>query len=477
MQLGFAANYTSSGTTLTGYSAAVLMYAGVGSDAMVHIYGLDLSNVAVVPTPKQISTLSVTDPTLICNYTQAQTDNANPATLFLVLEVAGSGGCGSSTVPDTFEVVRYTDAATAAPAIVNITSINITPLYTAGVLSGIVVLDQSTSKLNFYSSSAFTAPTALVTGALEANLMYDYSDNLRSLAGTTYAFFDVTVGSTDYLYRVTAAGVATNLFTGAGSLNQDAVADNTNLYFLDFVAGSSTLTFYQEPLAGGTPTSLYVATLPGASATNLIGSNGARLIFDQVVVGSNSALSSTLYSIPTGVSSTAATTIGAPLNGGVVAFVAGSSPSDPATNKLFVSVSLNDNTTTPATVSRSTLVYDFSGALLQPQLANSVFQNGSSVFANGVVQFKGITDTTSTYGGSSPYSVNIADLTSTVFKTSAGSPYVVPSLASAFLLPLSTSVGEVGLFGAAGASAGAAYDLSQFLVVPITVANSNVVAL
>jgi hypothetical protein len=475
--MGFGANYTTNGTTLTGYSAAVLMYAGIGSDSMVHIYGLDLSNVAVVPTPTQITTLSVTDPALICNYTQAQTDNSNPTTLFLVLEIAGSGGCGSSTVPDTFEVVRYTDPATAAPAVVNITTTNITPLYTAGVLSGIVVLDQGTSKLNFYSSSAFTAPTALVTGALEANLLYDYSDSLRSVAGSTYAFFDVTVGTTDYLYRVTAAGVATNLFTGAGSLNQDTVADNTNLYFLDFVTGSSTLTFYQEPLAGGAPTALYVATLPGASATNLIGSNGTRLIFDQVVSGSNSALTSTLYSIPTGAASTAATTIGAPLSGGVVAFVAGSTPADPATNKLFVSVNVNDNTTTPATVARSTLVYDFNGTLLQPQLANSVFQNGSSLFANGVVQFKGITDTSSTYGGSSPYSVNIADLTSAVFKTSAGSPYVVPSLDSAYLVPLSTSVGEVGLFGASATSAGAAYDLSQLLVVPVTLANSNVHAL
>jgi hypothetical protein len=477
VQLGFGVNLTASGTTLTGYSAAVLMYAGVGADSMVHIYGLDLSNVAVVPTPQQISTLSVTDPTLICNYTQAQTDNSNPTTLFLVLEVAGSAGCGSSTAPDTFEVVRYTDAATAAPAIVNINTTNITPLYTAGVLSGIVVLDQSTSKLNFYSSTAFTAPSTLVTGALEANLMYDYADSSRSVAGTSYAFFDVTVGSTDYLYRVTAAGVATNLFTGAGSLNQDTVADNTNLYFLDFVSSSSTLTVYQEPLVGGAPMSLYVATLPGASATNLIGSNGSRLIFDQVVTGSSSALTSTLYSLPVGASSTAATTIGAPLSGGVVAFVAGSNPSDPATNKLFVNVNVNDNSTTPATVARSTLVYDFSGTLLQPQLANSVFQNGSSLFANGVVQFKGITDTSATYGGSSPYSVNVADLTSTVFKTSAGSPYVVPSLTSAYLVPLSTSVGEIGIFGASATSSGAAYDLSQFLVVPVTLANTNVHAL
>lgn len=457
-----------------------MIYAAVGSDGKVHIYGLNLSNIAAVPVPTQLTTLSLNDTaTGICSQSQAQTDLADPTTVFLLLETSGvNGSCGSQTVADLFYVIRYTDSATAAPMGVNINSTDISPLYTSGKLSGLVLFDAPTSRLLYWPNSSFTpgSQTVLVTGATAASEMYDSSNNLSQGLGTTFAFFDVTVGSVEHLYRVTAAGAATSVYTAAGTLGGNSAADNTNLYFTDFISGTS-LAFYQEALSGsGTTTQLLSTAPPASSTTNIIGSNGSKLVYNQDVV-SNSGSTSTLYSVPVGQTSATASTIGSSA-GFATAFMAGSNQNDPSTDKLFVNVSSTDSTVFPAVTSQSTLVYSVSGTVLQPALAGSAFQFANAVLLNTVVQFKGITATDGSYSGASPYRVNVSDLSSAAFAntTSGGSPYVVPTSQSAFFFALSNSTGEVNLFLGTG-SAAAAYDLSQLIVVPITIANTNVFAL
>jgi hypothetical protein len=119
------------------------------------------------------------------------------------------------------------------------------------------------------------------------------------------------------------------------------------------------------------------------------------------------------------------------------------------------------------------------GTLLQASLANSVFAERTSAFSGSVFQFKGITDTGGGYGGAGAYSVTISGLTATPFTTTGGGAYKIPASNIAALSSVSNTIGE-GLIASLDSSAvinvtGLAFDLGQFLIVPVNVANSTVV--
>jgi hypothetical protein len=170
-----------------------------------------------------------------------------------------------------------------------------------------MVLDNSTTQaLDFYADQTFTSPTTLVSGVNTSIAIASADVKDGSEFGSNIYFVSVITGSGTSEYRVTASGVATQFHTGTvGS----GVVDDNNLYFID-LSSSTTATFYQEPLGGGTPSAIYSgAYSTGASGYQLIGSNNTLLIFQYYTSG---GASNSVMTVPVGTTSTSPNTIGGP---------------------------------------------------------------------------------------------------------------------------------------------------------------------
>ncbi len=107
-----------------------------------------------------------------------------------------------------------------------------------------------------------------------------------------------------------------------------------------------------------------------------------------------------------------------------------------------------------------------SGTVIQAERRNSYFNDGTSALSGYVFQIAGASIGEGGVGGFFN-TINLATLTSTHLLTPAGAPFGVsghPAVA-----PLSNLIGA-----GAYAGQGLAYDLSQDLIVPIVIANTNV---
>lgn len=102
-----------------------LMYSAVGSDGNTHIYGIPINNTAVVPTPVQLTKLSVPATQAVCQNSGAQSNLTTGTTLFIVVEVS-TPPCGMN--PSTIYIIHYTDATTLAPKKLTITT-SISPTF------------------------------------------------------------------------------------------------------------------------------------------------------------------------------------------------------------------------------------------------------------------------------------------------------------------------------------------------------------
>jgi hypothetical protein len=480
--VGVADTFTLSGSTVTAYSPAVAMYASTGADGKVHVYGVNLGDIAVSPTPTQIGNLSVSALANICDFAQSQTNLTDPTTLFVLLHIAGSTGC--NTPGDLHEVVHYTDTASTAPVQVGVAGF--VPIYqSSGALSGLVALDPTSNNLNFYSSDNFTGPVTLVAGIAAYNALNNVSQTDHFAFGGNFVFLKVTVGTTDYLYRATGLGTASKVYTAAGKLAQDlfVAEDDTNVYFTDSTAVttmSPAVTIYQEPLSGvGTPMTLYGTSYQQGSVYSLVGSNASVLVFDLTSFDlTTSAITSTLKTVPLGQTSTTATTIGSTFAGRISVFMGAATPDNPPADALFVSVIDTNTTGSTSTTSYSSEVLTPSGTVKQALLANSTFGTRTSELSGAIFQTKGITDTGGGYGGGSIYSIDIGSLVPSAFKATGGGPYTVPTGNVAGPFGLANTIGAGDIFDVANSTAaGIAYDLAQLRMVTISLPNTTVAAL
>ena len=303
--LGYGETITLSGSNaITGYSPGTYMYAAVDSSNNLHVYGLNLTSTSA-PTPTQIGTLSLpltsgaAVDTVICDSREASTNLFDATTVFVVLHIAGSGGC--NTTGDVWEVVHYTDSSSTAPTVVAIKGTGFTPLYDAtGALTGLELFDSASGNLYLYASDAFTTPTTLVAGVTAVGIMLNSEavNGGAAFAGNEL-FLSVTTAAGNYLYRLPhAATTATKVYTATGTLTGIGVGDGTNVYFNDTVSGTtSTTTLWAEPLSGGTPTELYSVSYPATVSYDLLGANTSVLVFYSSTI-SGSSMSSTLLSVP-----------------------------------------------------------------------------------------------------------------------------------------------------------------------------------
>lgn len=470
--LGLAFTF-STGSTPVIATPTLMIYAAAGADGNTHVYGLKIDDTSTLPTPTQISSLSLSPTQQICGFSQAQTSLADPTTVFTVLDVS-PGLCGSGG--DVFEVVHYLDSPSTAPTIVPINTTLIYTLYQHGSLAGLILFDSAAESLNLYADSTFTSPVQLITGAPIAAGLRLASLNDGTTFGGTVAYFNMTTAAGPALYRIDSSSL-TLTQVHQGIIGATAVPDRNNLYFTD-VTSSTTTVFYQVPLTGGTPMVLYHGAYnAGLSTYLLLGSDDSVLAFQfETTIGSPAGTTTDFfYTIPLGVTSTSTTTIGGPYVGNVNGFVAAPPASSPVGSVIFVTIlnRLNPSQTSPY----SSVALPFSGTTNTTPLANSAYPTLSP---NAVVQITGITDMGGGQGGGTMSQINLSTLQGTPVTTTGGGPYVVPAgyVPGLILLGSNTMPGNLVPFPGDTPSGspqiGIIGDLSKNFVFSISLTNTSV---
>jgi len=464
---------------LTAYAPEVMIYAATDAGNVAHLYGVNLSQSSNAPVPVQVSNLALSAAASlsalgqICDFQDAEGNANDPTTLFVFLHLAGTGGCNSGT--DIYEVVHYTDSATTNPTLAlsaEFASTTFTPLYQAGGLLGGAVLVDTSNNLDFLNGINFTGENVLAGNILTVTPLTGQTINTPTPQGAATALFATTPtsgsGTSVYIVNV-AAGTASQVYSTTGTLSH-GVTDNTYLYFIDTVGGTTpSAKIVQMSLATGTNSVLYGFTPAANTVYDVIGSNTSLLLFDATAVGA--ATTTTLMSIPIAGAGNPSS-VGATLNGTVTAYLIAAGLNDPANDLLFVDVA---NVSNSGSFSYSSEVLTPDGATIQPLLANSTFLDRTTALSGAVLQIRGITDTAGGYGGGTLYSVAISNsLTRTPFTASGGGAYAWPSGYGGFALGLSNTIGAADLSSGVQQSA-AAYDAAQFLIYPLTLTNTDII--
>jgi hypothetical protein len=462
------------------YSPATYLFAATDASNNIHVYGLNLT-AASTPIATQIGTLSLPLPsgkaieTVICDSSGSPTNDLDGTSVFLVLHIAGATGC--NTTGDVWEVVHYTDSTSTAPAVVNITTTGMTPLYDpSGALAGLVVLDPATHNLYLYADESFTHPTTLVPGdgATQIDLLYNTGSRVLVFGGPsngTVLFMSLTNAAGSFLYRISYSGAITKEYTAAGAVG-GGVADATNLYFADSLptqhSDTTTVNLWQLPLKGGKARELYSAT--DILLAKPIGSNGSLLVFSTLSATSTT----TLYSVPIGELSSTATLLGGPYASVVYTSLLPTTFGNLATDLLFVTL---ESHTGGSTSFSTEILSPAGGSPRQPLTGNSFwFANATSALAGSVLEVTGITDTTGGFGGASIDAVNLSTLTPTTLKAPGGAVYTVPAGDDLVIEPLSNHIGAGEIVPGISTEArlGSAYSLSADRFVPISLTNTNI---
>jgi hypothetical protein len=485
--LAYGEQVTVSGSNVvTALSPATYMYAAIDNSNNIHVYGLNLAS-SSTPEPVQIGSLSLpltsgaAINTVICDSRQSQTNILQPSTMFVVVHIAGTGGC--NTTGDVWEVVHYTDSSGTAPAVANITSTQFNSLFgPGGALTGLELLDAGSGNLYLYPDDTFTSPATLVTGVTGASVLFDADDVVGGVAFSgNELFLAVTTASGSFLYRLPhASTTATKEYTATGSLSGSGIGDGTNMYFVDTTsATTSTSTFWAEPLGGGAPTELYSVSYPVSVSYDLLGANASVLVFYETTI-SGGAITSNLLNVPVGSVSSSATSIGGPYNGSISAdssFLQPTTAGDASSRVVFLNVIQETSGGGTTTINYSSEVLTPTGTVKQSLTTNSVYPFAATGPLSGsVLQITGITDTNGGYGGGSFNDVSLATLNSTALTTTGGAAYQVPAGDISGLAGLANTIGAgvIAPRTGAGASQGAAYDLSKDLIVPISLTNTSI---
>jgi hypothetical protein len=465
-----AKNYAISGGTVAGFSPALLIYTATGTDGAEHVYGLNLGNITSTPTATQLSSLSFSfttpstnqGPLQLCGWTEAQTDLTEPTTLFVLLVLGGTAGCGAGASFDYY-VVHYTDSAATSPLQVTVANPYFTPLYAPnGQLGGMVALDEISGNLYFYSNETFTSPKILLSGVTQINTIYAESVNIQGVFPSS-EFLAVSQASIPQaLYQIGYQGTAIKWYTAAGNYYLIGGAfDATNFYFAD---QDHPETIWRESVAGGTPAK--ILNINDGNQYNLVGSNGSLLVLNW---GAGTLAQSSYYgTVPIGAYSTAVNQIWSTQLGPSNGFVASPTPGANSGDLLFITVrqfSLPE--VLPITFWSAALTP--SGTVTQPLTAASAFVGPIGPGGSEVLEVTHITDMSGSYDGGTLNAVDLATSTSSPITTPGGGTYTVsqgPTFA-----PLSNNLSaEVDL------GDGAVLDASSKLIYPVTLPSTTVSA-
>ena len=503
--------FVSGSTPPASATPATLIYAATGSDGNQHLYGLDLANPsgsATAPKPVQITSLSVPASKTLCSGGQLQTKLTTPTTLAVVVYVAtpetgakpGTDGYCTGVPDGKYYLATYGQSDTTAPTVIDIpggTSTlsaltndgNFDPLnLNNGNLGGLLYWDSATQDENLYLDTNFTGaetllhdiagtPVACVEAPAVANGARDY------LGGTALATANTSDGFK--AYQFVPSGEIFEFYDG---LATGCITDPDNLYFIGTRNGSTTSSLYEASLTSITSPKTLLASFTSTESEgySLIGANGSVVVFQKYSVSSAGAVSTTVQTVPVGVASSKATSIGGPYSGALLtSFLA------PAAGGSITGLDWLLLTSRNETASSSTVKVTYTSEALNPNgsgavmtlPADTVFESFgafSTELGGNVLEITGITDTDGGFGGASLDLLSIGAATAPAKLTlSGGGGYKVPAGYEISVTGFyGTSVAAGGLFSLKGAPAIAvALDVSKHVIVPFTFTNTNVAPL
>src|ERR1700722_5980887 len=481
------------------YLPQVMMYADTNSAGTTKIYGLTLAGTSSVPTPTQISNLALPSGQQICGSSDSETDVTNPDSVFVVIQVGTAEQCISTG--GTYEVVHYTDSATTAPVVVSLNTTEMNGIYQNGKLVGLLLFDSATKSLDLYADDTFTSPTQLITGLSNTNYVSGVLDE-ATLSTTGIFESATTTGGSTFLYRIDGSTLVAssiqNVLTGSISTGTQA---DTSLYYMVLTSGASstTATFNQVALTGGTPKLLYTspAFVPegtsGLAGYQLIGSNDSVVAFEFYSEPTTSGsldptkATATLYTVPVGETTTTPTTLANYPAGNTLVgvFLAAPSGSGVSGNVLFAGVRNATGSITTPTIAYSAVSIPLNGGTAPAAIKNSLYAPLAVITAQltyNVWQVTGITDTDGGYGGGTANTVNVSTLADTPLTTTGGGDYVFQAGFVGGLEALSSNNIAVGIFenepavvsGAKLQQIGVAADLTKSFLYPIVLTNTYV---
>jgi hypothetical protein len=450
------ANETVTGATgAVSSRPAVAMYYAIGPDNNVHIYGINLAAAAKPPTVTQIGSLSL-DPASgnhICLADSAQRDQSHPRTLFVVLEITNASGPLACGTGGTFELVNFTDAPSTVPTALPYWSINIRNIYRSnGQLGGLVTFSAN-SQLVFYSADNLDgAPTVV------ADKAYAFGAPAQLGDAAYLVVFQDSSSVSSQLYKLTSSGVSSLVYTSQGNLGvYPAVFDSNNLYFTDTQA-SVLSTIWQISLQSDNAQPLY--TVNAWNGASLLESTGSALLFASTGGNGGVTISTLPLNVPSPQPSVLASVPGGYLTS---AFL------DSSSAHLYINYLTSFTGNVPGTAAFTIAT----GQQLQGS-SNSMFvQAGRDVLLlSGVASSQSL-------GASTVYRFDPAAATQTPLSLADGSPYKLPQGTSQLTAFSNDGIGAINLqigTPAAGGPlrAGAVYDGSTNVIVPLAPTNTNV---
>jgi hypothetical protein len=483
------------------YSPQLMMYADTTSAGVTKIFGLTLAGTSTVPTPVQISNVSLPKTQQICQVgsSSSNTDITEPTTLFVLIEVGTAAQCNSGG--GTFEVVHYLDSATTAPVVVNVNTTEFDSIYQSGKLTALLLFNSATNSLDVYADDTFTSPTQKIPGLNNANEIAGVLD--ETTLSTSAVFLSVTTTSAaNELYRVDGDSLAATLIQNVMTGTFGGVAqDDNNLYYMVLTPGASsstTATFNQVALAGGTPKLLYTAPAYTNATSNTryqpIGSNDSVFAFEFLNTPFTSGLqdptksTATIYTVPVGSTTTTPTTLANyPAGNSLVeAFLAAPSGGSLSSSAVFATVRKATGSISAPTISYSAASIPLNGGAARPLIANSAYLPLAVISTrlfDTVWQVTNITDTNGGFGGGTANVLNVSNLTDTPFTTTGGGDYVIPAGFSGSLEAIFSNNIAIGFFDNSAAAIsgtapiqenGAAADLTTNFFYPVVLPNTFV---
>jgi hypothetical protein len=486
---------------------AALIYSARGADGNQHVYGLDLTNPtasATPPKPAQITSLSVPSTKSICPAGQLETKLTTPSTLEVLVYVAtpetgshpGTVGYCAGAPGGKYYLITYGESATTTPTAIDVPGATTTfsalendgsfnPLnLNNGNLGGLLLWNSATQEERLYNPT-FTTATTLKTDIEAAPLPCVNEGAVANgsrnyLAGTALLTVNTTAGFESYQF--VPSGETFEFFAGQAT---GCVTDPEHLYFIGTRNGSSVSTIYEENLTSITAPKSLLTGLTNSSSEgySLIGANGSVVVFQKYSVSSTGTASTTIETVPVGVTSSKATSIAGPYTGAVVtSLIAPADGGSITGTDWLILTSLDETMSGPTSkMTYSSEILDPNGlgtvASVPPNTLFQSFGPFTSELEGSVLEITGITDTDGAFGGATLelLGVGVSAVPAKLTLT-GGASYKVPA---GYQLSMNgfygTSVAAGGLFSlTGGGSMGLALDAVKHVVVPLSFSDTNV---
>jgi hypothetical protein len=475
--LGLAFRYTVGASgTLSSASPYALRYNTVNARGGDHVWSLGLSGASTL-VPTQLSSLTIPYhtqwlhgvfvPVQVCRWLEIpkNLNDPNSDLLILALPTDTVNLCKGDRASFKWLLIHSSDGPNTAPVNLPLTDGQISPLYQpTGGLAGLVMLDYSSSTLNYYPDETFTNPVALLRNVATffGSLQNGYPF-VHVPIHPGYVFLAVqplSNGAAPYsVYRVDYSGsISADLYDFHGSLlGSSSLFDSGSpfayggTYFLDFVSNGSAQTesIGEIPDSGGAGQILYTSATDG-TFPHLDGVSGGYLVLT-TSAGDVQTLATGMPGTPTTIASYGtAASLEVSLAAGDVFVTKGTQGLEPV----------------------STEILNATGNVLQPLMPASAFIS----IGAPVMQLKSITDASGVGGGalyaldlSQPASPNAVPL-----KSATGATFILPdNMYVAGVTPVSPTFGFGEPRFSIGGSILWAYDLVKGVAAPITVPNTS----